>query len=124
MAIYCSQCGKQHPDDANFCMGCGKPFKAGTQSSSMRWEYKDLKVPLNIKESKGTSVIPRINDIVLKAIQREGQDGWQAEGSTDYSSLWDRGAFETTSRENFMQTKVLDFTYVAVTIRLKRLSAK
>jgi predicted amidophosphoribosyltransferase len=25
MAIYCIQCGKELPDDANFCLKCGKP---------------------------------------------------------------------------------------------------
>ena len=32
MAIYCSKCGKQQPDDAIFCMACGQPLKADRES--------------------------------------------------------------------------------------------
>lgn len=42
MAIYCPQCGKELPDDANFCMKCGKPLTGGTQPTPQQeplWEY-------------------------------------------------------------------------------------
>ncbi|HEY7355751.1 MAG TPA: zinc-ribbon domain-containing protein [Ktedonobacterales bacterium] len=45
MAIYCSKCGKEHPDDALFCMKCGKPLTAAAQTSSPsepQWEYCEV----------------------------------------------------------------------------------
>jgi predicted amidophosphoribosyltransferase len=56
MAIYCSHCGKELPDDASFCMKCGKPLKGGVvspQTPLMRWEYKDLVIRLNDIKEKG-----------------------------------------------------------------------
>ena len=29
MAIYCSQCGKESADEANFCSACGRPLAPG-----------------------------------------------------------------------------------------------
>ncbi len=34
MPIYCSQCGKESVDDANFCSACGRPLKAGATAYS------------------------------------------------------------------------------------------
>jgi hypothetical protein len=42
MAIYCPQCGKDLPDDASFCIKCGKPLQGAAQSSPQaepQWEY-------------------------------------------------------------------------------------
>jgi hypothetical protein len=50
MAIYCSADGTQHPDDANYCMKCGKPLRPDVAPAAaqvpMRWEYRELVVPL------------------------------------------------------------------------------
>jgi len=45
MTIYCSQCGKDHPDDANFCMKCGAPLGEGVQAlwqPEPQWEYCEI----------------------------------------------------------------------------------
>lgn len=45
MAIYCMQCGKELPDDANFCLKCGKPVGGTVQSapqSEPKWEYCEI----------------------------------------------------------------------------------
>jgi hypothetical protein len=131
MAIYCSKCGMQHPDDANFCMGCGQPFKpAGQPSQSMpkHWEYKDITVPFPKDRFSGISDNPRNYDeacrlgdsIILASLQQEGRLGWQAEGPTD---------FRTLDKLNLLQKRQLHsfnllndkYTYKQVTIRLKRL---
>src|SRR5712691_1182923 len=125
MAIYCMQCGKQHPDDANFCMGCGSPFKTGVQSPSMQWEYKNLVISLNDRRlgEKDTDA-SWIGKIVDSALQREGQAGWQAEGPTDLGSLSRGGLIHQTDRHNWNKTKILETIYHSVTIRMRRLSIK
>ena len=44
MAIFCSKCGKEHPDDANFCMKCGKPLNPSAQAAQPepKWEYCEV----------------------------------------------------------------------------------
>ena len=45
MAIYCSQCGKDHPDDANYCMKCGAPLREDFQAPLQpepQWEYYEI----------------------------------------------------------------------------------
>jgi len=45
MAIYCSQCGEDHPGAANFCMKCGAPLKESFQPSGRpepQWEYCEI----------------------------------------------------------------------------------
>ncbi len=45
MAIYCMQCGKELPDDANFCLKCGKPIGNAVKpapQSEQQWEYCEI----------------------------------------------------------------------------------
>ena len=45
MAIYCMQCGKELPNDANFCLKCGKPVRDGGQSTPQpesKWTYCEI----------------------------------------------------------------------------------
>jgi hypothetical protein len=45
MAIYCMQCGKELPNDARFCLNCGKPVKDVPSSNiqqESRWEYCEI----------------------------------------------------------------------------------
>src|SRR5690242_11197085 len=45
MAIYCPNCGKEHPDDANFCMKCGKPLTTIAQpTTAPKWEYCEVQL--------------------------------------------------------------------------------
>jgi hypothetical protein len=87
MAIYCSYCEKELPDDASFRMKCGKPLKGGIvspQTTSMQWEYKDLVIRLNDIKVRGNReeekrAIAHMNNLIVENLRHEGQDGWQAE---------------------------------------------
>lgn len=134
MAIYCSKCGKQHPDDANFCMGCGQSLKVGAQSSqttARQWEYKDITVRFpkdgftNINESKPklyNEVVQLANPIILAQIQHEGRQGWQAEGPTDFRTLDQLKLVQKRTKVVLALTASAErTTYEQVTIRLRRL---
>lgn len=134
MAIYCSKCGKQHPDDANFCMGCGQPFKTGgqpPQAIPRRWEYKDITVRFpkdgftNIQSDvpKRYGEVARLADpIILVRLQQEGHDGWQPESPTDFQTLDQLGLVKKRERFSFALTATATrTTYEYATIRLKRL---
>jgi hypothetical protein len=36
--MYCSNCGTQLPDTANYCLNCGRPQKAKARKSEDQWE--------------------------------------------------------------------------------------
>lgn len=43
--MYCTECGKQLPNDANFCLNCGTPIKQSTKPSNQseqQWEYCEI----------------------------------------------------------------------------------
>lgn len=40
--MYCSNCGTQIPDDANFCFKCGKPQRTNIQSDEPKWETCEI----------------------------------------------------------------------------------
>src|SRR5438552_2459031 len=47
--VYCPNCEIEYPDGANFCSSCGRPLHRGAVGAMpprLRWEYKDLVVPL------------------------------------------------------------------------------
>ena len=130
MAIYCSKCGKQHSDDANFCMGCGQPFKPGeqlSQSIPKHWEYKDITIPFPRDRFRAIPIGTRKYDeacqlgdsIILTHLQQEGRLGWQAEGPTDFRTLDKLDLLQKRYHEmtNLFNHK---YTYEQVTIRLKR----
>lgn len=134
VVIYCSKCGKQHPDDANFCMGCGQPFNARTQSSQAtprHWEYKDIIVRFpkdgftDINDSKPrlyNEVVRLADPIILAQLQQEGRQGWQAEGPTDFRTLDQLNLVQKRKRVVLALTASAErTTYQQVTIRLKRL---
>ena len=133
MAIYCSKCGKQHPDDAKFCMSCGQPFNAGVQPQTIprHWEYKDLIVRFprdgftDINESRPklyNAVVQLADPLILAHLQQEGQQGWQAEGPTEFRTLDQLKLVQKRKRIVLALTASAErFTYEQVTIRLKRL---
>ena len=134
MAIYCFKCGKQHPDDANFCMACGQPLKAGgqpPQATPRRWEYKDITIQfpkdkfsdINASKSRRYDEVAELaNSIILAHLQQEGLAGWQAEGSTDFQTLDKLNLVQKRRRIVFALTASSErITYEQVTIRLKRL---
>lgn len=40
--MYCAKCGQQLPDDANFCLKCGAPQKAGVSATSVAPVEREL----------------------------------------------------------------------------------
>jgi hypothetical protein len=49
--MYCSNCGTELPDNANFCVKCGKPQREGAQPIAVKyetcvimWKTKDTKI--------------------------------------------------------------------------------
>src|SRR5258706_874776 len=45
MAIFCSQLGKELPDDAEFCVKCGKPVGSAAKQAvepQPKWEYCEV----------------------------------------------------------------------------------
>lgn len=105
MAIYCPQCGKELPDDANFCLKCGKPLKGATQPASQaepRWEYQVLTTPLSgykyyitsvpfdagVPSTKGRNLAQEIEQAVSLLLDRVSLDGWEPVEAVDPNSLW------------------------------------
>lgn len=41
--MFCGNCGKELPDDANFCLKCGKPQGATVQAEESRWEICEIR---------------------------------------------------------------------------------
>lgn len=47
--MFCVSCGKELPDDANFCLKCGKPLRGGTQAGQEKaeqWEVCQIETKL------------------------------------------------------------------------------
>jgi hypothetical protein len=124
--MFCTKCGAQLPNDANFCLKCGKSQNSASYTSApsltqSKWEYKELVIPLNFRAADGL-LDPTIytvrdaehyNPIVLEYLQREGQNGWEPDGPTDISSMSRVGRIK--EKGSFSRY------YVSVTIRMKRL---
>ncbi len=114
--MYCPSCGTELPDDANFCLKCGHGLKEGTpkqQSRPMRWEYKDLSVPLgDIPYDAPYDMRP----IITAALDEAGREGWTADGATEYSSLSREGRLTVKAAGFFSSAK-----YQYASIRVKRL---
>ncbi len=134
MAIYCSKCGKQHPDDANFCMGCGQPLKAGAQVAQAmprHWEYKDIIIQfpreqfkdINVDNRKQYQEVVRVADaMILARLRQKGIQGRQPEGPTDFRTLDQLDIIQKRKRVVLALTMNAErVTYEQVTIRLKRL---
>ena len=48
--MFCSNCGTQLPDEANFCWKCGKPQKSSIQVDEPKWETAKIKFEV-VKEA-------------------------------------------------------------------------
>jgi hypothetical protein len=84
--LYCSNCGKQLPNDAKFCPNCG------TTLSPSKVEYKDINIPINLVWSGWANEIPQskrreFESIILERIKEEGKQGWQPFHPCDYDYL-------------------------------------
>lgn len=56
--MFCVKCGTELPDDANYCLKCGHPQKAGLNQTSLEkeptaWEQCKLKLAMNYKRTGG-----------------------------------------------------------------------
>jgi len=102
--MFCGQCGKQLPDDANFCLKCGQPQRASVQAVEPRWEMCEIrfdskqkgffntidwfwaqavgpKGSYNAGESEpvlsSSANIKKRDDALHKLIQRLTSEGWE-----------------------------------------------
>ena len=128
MPGFCPYCGEQHPDDFLYCPKTGKPLRESTDTNrprgrrlprrrplrddtgavavpsqsqaQMRWEYKDIVIPLGYTIGEARAGKVRASELldqrVLRCLQEEGTDGWQADHLTDYQSLYDQGRIATS----------------------------
>jgi hypothetical protein len=122
--MFCVNCGTQLPDDANFCLKCGKAQANGTHTNvnnSIRWDYKDILIPLNLSYGGGAwqppaKVCSEPDRIILQSLQKEVSQGWSAAEPTDLMTL--RHARKTVEINTWLTstTKI-----ISVSIRLKRM---
>jgi hypothetical protein len=121
--MFCSNCGTQLPDNANYCLKCGKPQVKGAQASIshvVRWEYKDVDVPVDLRWGSGnppTKVYDEANKAILQSLQKESSQGWAAEGSTDVRDLLRDNRTNPHYKCTWLGAQSVD----AITIRFKRM---
>lgn len=57
MAIYCMHCGKELPDDANFCLKCGTPVGNAVKPAPQpepKWEYCEIVYTIKFSPQNNT----------------------------------------------------------------------
>ena len=138
MAIYCTADGAEHPEDATFCMRCGKPLRAAVLR--LRWDYREVTIPIGTRlrgeftgdwvARQGTPSSPPLQEVqrvfdqrVLEALGRLGQEGWEAAEPTDWRSACARGWVTFVHDKKFRWWSLSWVTWTTVTeatIRLKR----
>jgi len=107
----------------------------GRAQPRMRWEYKDLTVPLNMTgrvlegDDRFRAVAAEVDTVVLPHLQAAVRVGWEPDEPTDFASLWDAGRVayrsyrpgwtQRTIRWNASWNYLYDLA--TVTLRLRRL---
>ena len=114
--MFCSKCGAQLPEDANFCLKCGKPQRASAgvtkdaAPSVRHWEYREfresLKAYTNGKKficncaslAGGDTPLPDsggrmkmnvlIDNAVRALLKRISPDGWEPIEPIQPEYLW------------------------------------
>lgn len=88
-------------------------------SGNVRWERKDLVIPLKISISHcrtpdyvGAAAL-LIQPIIVKYLREAARDGWQADEPTDFATLFSRSGIRT--RDTYFRWRV-----DSATIRLLR----
>jgi hypothetical protein len=121
--VYCPACEIDYPEGSNFCASCGRPLHRGAVGAlppRLRWEYKDLVIPLEAnsrvfwefpEESRA-----RFTEVVTEHLTRAGLEGWLPDEPTDFDSLRGAGRLEETRHRRFGHITV----YATVSVRLKR----
>jgi zinc-ribbon domain len=79
--VYCAACGARLPDDASFCMRCGKAQQAGTAGSPEQWEVCTIDRFSTEGDQKLTW---RRRPYVLKAIARGPKKPYEVERSSEF----------------------------------------
>lgn len=131
--IKCPDCKRDVSDQAPACPNCGRPIASGAPGSATQhsWEYKNLTIPLDLtieeqhSQNKWHALLKNYEGIVLGALQRQGQDGWQADEPTDWGSAWQSGRLIRTVRDpwyRLLGRGGITHHYESVVIRLKRLT--
>lgn len=123
MTVHCTNDGTAHPDDANFCMRCGRPLHSTVPKrqglGSGRWEYQQVEIPLDVewisdRDGSPTAARKLILQKVFKHVQELGQEGWEPDESID----------DVTYKMRMSEKKINWFTTISVatsvTIRFKR----
>jgi hypothetical protein len=78
--MFCMNCGKELPDDANFCLKCGKPQRAGAQAVQEKPDqWETCEIVLSEVEKGGWSNIGSFN----YCAQAIGPEGTYTAGGTD-----------------------------------------
>ncbi len=89
--MFCPQCGSHRPDRANFCASCGRTLKQRATPAQMtgqhQWEYSEVAIPVLIQSRDSADLERRFDELILRHLQRLGQEGWQADEPTDAWSL-------------------------------------
>jgi ribosomal protein L40E len=103
--VFCVSCGIQLPDDANYCLKCGRPQKDGLRNPTqpkveyreelLDWAktpvfYDSNKKPPHQRSSDVANTV--INNRVLHEIQPLLEQGWVLDGPFDTAvkSLWEQ----------------------------------
>jgi hypothetical protein len=80
-----------------------------------RWEYKEVTIPLNVRERLTDRAIrPQVDRIIADRLDDERLQGWQPDEPVDLSSL------RTRDRIQFRFRWFLGPIYLSAMIRLKR----
>ncbi len=83
------------------------------------WEFQELVIPLTISvrhwrhpDSVGAAA-PRVQPIILAALQKAAREGWRADEPTDFATLFSRSRVRIT--DSFLRWRIS-----SVSIRLSR----
>lgn len=77
--MYCQNCGTQLPDDASFCLKCGRPQQAGVQAQTATPLWETCEIQWRNTSKKGFFSNPTICFVA----ERIGPDGTQIIGITE-----------------------------------------
>ena len=123
--MYCMECGKALPDDANFCLRCGTPQGARESSVSTAPRHKEVSILINVKVDArgwypGGGIVLKpefeklIDQIIVTAVQEFATDGWRpdhgytfrqlsGDGLVDYEDIKPRFKF-SAGQEYFIES--------------------
>jgi hypothetical protein len=78
--------------------------------ASAEYEYKEIQIDINLR-SNDTNVAERFEQLVMNALQKEGQDHWVPDEPTDGEALWHAGRMKWHQDNELLES---------VSLRLKR----